>query len=180
VKLREQSRIFSYRPLVSILTPTFNPNDEFLTGAIESVIAQAYENWELILVDDGSGDSSARALLKNLGRRDARIQIGVQEHGGISSALNTGLARARGDWIALLDHDDLLESDALFRAIELMQNDREADCDLFRRRQNRRWETGGATPETGLVAGIFSNARLPGTFRGHAARFGARRISQRV
>ena len=127
VKLREQSRIFSYRPLLSILTPTFNPNDEFLTGAIESVIAQAYENWELILIDDGSGDSSARALLKNLGQRDARIQIGGQEHGGISSALNTGLARARGDWIALLDHDDLLEPDALFRAIELMQNDREAD-----------------------------------------------------
>ena len=127
VKLREQSRIFSYRPLLSILTPTFNPNDEFLTGAIESVIAQAYENWELILVDDGSSDSRARALLKNLGQRDARIQIGGQEHGGISSALNTGLARARGDWIALLDHDDLLEPDALFRAIELMQNDREAD-----------------------------------------------------
>jgi glycosyltransferase involved in cell wall biosynthesis len=126
-KLREQSRTFSYRPLLSILMPTFNPNDEFLTAAVESVIAQVYENWELILIDDGSGDSSARALLKNLGRRDARIQIGVQEHGGISSALNTGLARARGDWIALLDHDDLLEPDALFRATELMQNDREAD-----------------------------------------------------
>jgi O-antigen biosynthesis protein len=109
------------------LTPTFNPNDEFLMAAVESVMAQAYENWELILIDDGSSDSSARALLKNLGRRDARIQIGVQEHGGISSALNTGLAEARGDWIALLDHDDLLEPDALFRAIELMQNDREAD-----------------------------------------------------
>jgi glycosyltransferase involved in cell wall biosynthesis len=127
VKLREQSRTFSYRPLLSILMPTFNPNDEFLTGAIESVIAQAYENWELILVDDGSSDPRAHALLKNLGQRDARIQIGGQEHGGISSALNTGLARARGDWIALLDHDDLLEPDALFRAIELMQNDREAD-----------------------------------------------------
>ncbi len=126
-KLREQSRTFSYRPLISILTPTFNPNDEFLMAAVESVIAQAYENWELILVDDGSSDSRARALLKNLGQRDARIQIGGQEHGGISSALNTGLARARGDWIALLDHDDLLEPDALFRAIELLQNDREAD-----------------------------------------------------
>ena len=126
-KLREQSRTFSYRPLISILTPTFNPNDEFLTGAIESVIAQAYESWELILIDDGSSDSRAHALLKNLGQRDARIQIGVQEHGGISSALNTGLARARGDWIALLDHDDLLEPDALFRAIELVQNDRETD-----------------------------------------------------
>jgi O-antigen biosynthesis protein len=126
-KLREQSRTFSYRPLLSILMPTFNPNDEFLTAAVESVIAQPYENWELILVDDGSSDSRAHALLKNLGQRDARIQIGVQEHGGISSALNTGLARARGDWIALLDHDDLLEPDAVFRAIELMQNDCEAD-----------------------------------------------------
>lgn len=126
-KLREQSRTFSYRPLLSILMPTLNPNDKFLTAAVESVIAQVYENWELILVDDGSSDSRAYALLKNLGQRDVRIQIGVQEHGGISSALNTGLARARGDWIALLDHDDLLEPDALFRAIELMQNDREAD-----------------------------------------------------
>jgi glycosyltransferase involved in cell wall biosynthesis len=126
-KLREQSRTFFYRPLISILTPTFNPNDEFLTAAVESVIAQAYENWELILVDDGSSDSCARALLKNLGQRDARIQTGVQEHGGISSALNTGLARARGDWIALLDHDDLLEPDALFRAIELLQNERATD-----------------------------------------------------
>src|SRR5437899_7138523 len=125
--LREQSRNFSYRPLISILTPTFNPNDEFLTAAVESVIAQAYEEWELILMDDGSVGSTAGALLKNLGRRDARIQIGGQEHGGISSALNTGLARARGDWIALLDHDDLIAPDALFRAIELMQNDREAD-----------------------------------------------------
>jgi len=126
-KLHKQSRTFSYQPLISILTPTFNPNDEFLTAAVESVIAQSYENWELILVDDGSSDSGVRALLKNLGRRDARIQIGVQEHGGISSALNTGLVRARGDWIALLDHDDLLEPDALSRAIELLHNDREAD-----------------------------------------------------
>ena len=126
-KLRGQSRAFSYRPLVSILTPTLNPNDEFLTGAIESVMAQAYENWELILIDDGSSDSRVRSLLENLRQRDARIQIGFQEHGGISSALNTALARARGDWVALLDHDDLLEADGLFRAIELMQNDREAD-----------------------------------------------------
>jgi glycosyltransferase involved in cell wall biosynthesis len=126
-KLREQSRIFSYRPLISILTPTFNADERFLTGAVESVIAQAYENWELILIDDGSSDTRVRGLLENLGQRDARIQTGFQDHGGISSALNTGLARARGGWIALLDHDDLLEPDALFRAIELLQNDREAD-----------------------------------------------------
>ncbi len=126
-KLREQSRSFEYRPLVSILTPTFNPDEKFLTEAVESVIAQAYENWELILIDDGSSKSDARALLERLPHRDGRIQIGFQDHGGISSALNAALSRASGDWIALLDHDDVLEPDALFRALELLQTDREAD-----------------------------------------------------
>src|SRR5437660_6252664 len=83
-KLREQSRTFSYRPLISILTPTFNPDAEFLIATVESVIAQTYENWELILVDDGSTDPRVRALLEKLGQRDARIQIGFQDHGGIS------------------------------------------------------------------------------------------------
>jgi glycosyltransferase involved in cell wall biosynthesis len=126
-KLREQSRSFEYRPLVSILTPTFNPDEKFLTEAVESVVAQAYENWELILVDDGSSKSDARTLLEKLRQRDARIQIGFQDHAGISSALNAALSRVSGDWIALLDHDDLLEPDALFRALELLQTDREAD-----------------------------------------------------
>src|SRR5438067_869996 len=126
-KLREQSRTFSYRPLISIVTPTFNPDEKFLTDAIESVIAQAYQNWELILIDDGSSDPHLRTLLENLGQHDTRIQTGFQDHAGISSALNTALARARGDWIGLLDHDDLLEPDALFRALELLQIDREAD-----------------------------------------------------
>ena len=126
-KLREQSRTFSYRPLISIVTPTFKPDEKFLTDAIESVIAQAYENWELILIDDGSSDPHLRTLLENLGQHHTRIQTGFQDHAGISSALNTALARARGDWIGLLDHDDLLEPDALFRALELLQIDREAD-----------------------------------------------------
>lgn len=127
VKLREQSRSFQYRPLVSILTPTFNPNEKFLTEAVESVVAQAYENWELILVDDGSSNSDARTLLEKMRQRDGRIHIGFQNHAGISSALNAALSRAGGDWIALLDHDDLLEPDALFRGLELLQTGREAD-----------------------------------------------------
>src|SRR5438445_12868785 len=102
-KLREQSRTFSYRPLISILTPTFNPDDQFLTAAVESVIAQAYENWELVLIDDGSSDPRVRGLLEKLGQRDARIQTGFQEHGGSSAALNAALSIARGEWALLLD-----------------------------------------------------------------------------
>ena len=126
-KLVEQSRRFSYRPLVSILIPTFNPNEKFLAAAVESVDAQVYENWELILIDDGSDMAGMDALLEKMKQRDARIQTGSQVHDGISSALNAGLALAKGEWIALLDHDDLLEPDSLFRVIELLQTDREAD-----------------------------------------------------
>lgn len=125
--LSQQSQKFSYRPLVSILTPTFNPDAEFLTAAVESVIAQIYENWELILSDDGSTDANTHPLLESVRQRDSRIRTTCQSHGGISAALNTALAMAKGEWIALLDHDDLLEPDALFRAVELLQNDRRAD-----------------------------------------------------
>src|SRR5438105_7218115 len=92
---------------------TFNPNEKFLAAAVESVIAQVYENWELILIDDGSDMTGVAALLEKMRQSDARIQTGSQVHGGISSALNAGLALAKGEWIALLDHDDLLETDAL-------------------------------------------------------------------
>lgn len=126
-KLAEQSRRFSYRPLVSILIPTFNPDEKFLAAAVESVIAQIYENWELILIDDGSDRAGVGALLEEMMQRDARIQTRSQVHSGISSALNAGLALAKGEWIGFLDHDDLLEPDALFRAIELLQTDHEAD-----------------------------------------------------
>src|SRR5216110_788897 len=85
-KLCEQSRTFSYRPLLSILTPTFNADERFLMGAVESVIAQAYENWELILIDDGSSDTRVRGLLEKMRQGDARIQTGFQDHGGISSS----------------------------------------------------------------------------------------------
>ncbi|MGI9114440.1 MAG: glycosyltransferase family 2 protein [Chthoniobacterales bacterium] len=123
-RLREEARAFVYQPLVSVLMPTFKPNEVWLRAAIDSVRAQAYENWELLIVDDGSPRVS-EALQQN---EDARIRVFLEkQHGGISAALNVALSHARGDWIALLDHDDLLEPDAIFRAVELLQFDRPAD-----------------------------------------------------
>jgi O-antigen biosynthesis protein len=125
VRFAESARAFVHQPLISILTPTFGPNENYLRAAIESVLAQVYQNWELILVDDGSPQPSR--LLKSFAR-DARMHVfREQQHGGISAALNVALSHARGDWIALLDHDDLLEPDALFRVAELLQNDHAAD-----------------------------------------------------
>jgi GT2 family glycosyltransferase len=123
-RLREQARSFAYSPLVSVLMPTFDSREKYLGAAIESVRNQTYENWELIIVDDGSAKPS-RLLRRS---SDNRIRVFLEKHhGGISAALNVALSHARGDWIALLDHDDLLEPDAIFRGIDLLQNDRFAD-----------------------------------------------------
>lgn len=125
-KLRE--RQLPHRPLVSILTPTFMSDPDFLRAAVESVKGQVYENWELILVDDGSNSESLQQQLAQFAKDDSRIRYLVrEERGGISAALNTGVAAVRGEWIGLLDHDDWLEPDAIFRVIEALQKHQDAD-----------------------------------------------------
>jgi GT2 family glycosyltransferase len=79
-----------------------------------------------VIVDDGS--ERPAAILPDFAKKDARIRIYMEKkHAGISAALNVALAQARGEYAALLDHDDLLEPDALFRAAEMLQEHREAD-----------------------------------------------------
>src|SRR6202023_3328404 len=120
--MREESRIFSYRPLISIITPVFNTPGAWLKEAIDSVLAQAYENWELILVNDASTNRETLEVLRPQTSRDARIRlIRLEQNGGISVGSNRGLAEAQGEWIGLLDHDDLLEPDALFQTAKLFQ-----------------------------------------------------------
>lgn len=125
-RLRVRARNFAYRPLISILTPAFNSDETHLGEAVQSVLDQLYDNWELVIVDDGSDRPAA--LLSDLSKTDERILVcREKQHAGISAALNVALAHARGDYIALLDHDDLLEPDSLFRAAEMLQKHRDAD-----------------------------------------------------
>ncbi len=125
---RETSRAFAYQPCISIITPVFNTPVRWLTECVESVLAQAYEKWELILIDDDSTEPELLQLLPELAARDSRIILGKVEHrGGISAASNRGLALAAGDWVGFLDHDDLLEPDALFQNVKWLQEHRDAD-----------------------------------------------------
>jgi glycosyltransferase involved in cell wall biosynthesis len=106
------------QPLVSILLPTFNPPATYLTAAIESVIDQMYENWELCIADDASTDPHVADILARYIDRDPRIKVTTRsENGHISAASNTALAMARGMWITPLDHDDLLAEHALALAM---------------------------------------------------------------
>ncbi|MFL6539976.1 MAG: glycosyltransferase family 2 protein, partial [Chthoniobacterales bacterium] len=126
--MREEVAAFAYAPLISIITPVFNTPVEWLEEAIDSVIAQVYGNWELILIDDGSTDAQTIAALPQIAAKDARIRLEwLKESGGISVASNRGLEVAKGEWIALLDHDDIVEPDALFRFVKLLQTQPDAD-----------------------------------------------------
>jgi GT2 family glycosyltransferase len=99
-----------------------------LQQTVQSVVNQAYQNWELLLIDDCSDDARVVDSLSRLTARDSRIRVfRLEKHAGISAASNRGIAETRGEWIALLDHDDLLEADALFQFVRLLQDHPEAN-----------------------------------------------------
>ncbi len=126
--LRTEAKGFAYQPCISIITPVFNTPVAWLTECVESVLAQAYEKWELILVDDDSTAPETIKALRELGARDSRIVLAKDEmRGGISAASNRGLALAEGEWVGFLDHDDVLEPDALFQNVKWLQDHRDAD-----------------------------------------------------
>jgi O-antigen biosynthesis protein len=122
--MRHEVRAFASQPLISILTPVFNTPVPWLREAVDSALAQVYENWELLLIDDGSTATDLLRALPVLGARDRRIRlVSLESHQGISAALNRGLDLANGEWVTFLDHDDLLEPDALFQNVRLLQED---------------------------------------------------------
>jgi O-antigen biosynthesis protein len=127
-QMRNELCKFGSRPPISVITPVFDTPVQRLEEAIESVLAQAYENWELLLIDDGSSAADLRRALPLLAARDRRIILkSLERHEGISAASNQGLTLARGDWVTFLDHDDVLEPDALFQMVRLLQAHPNAD-----------------------------------------------------
>ena len=108
----------SYRPLVSLVMPVYDTPERFLREAIDSVLAQVYEHWELCIGDDASTEPHVQRVLAEYARRDKRIRIvRLHTNGGISAASNAAFALARGELLGLVDHDDLLRSHALFLVV---------------------------------------------------------------
>jgi glycosyltransferase involved in cell wall biosynthesis len=108
-------------PRVTVIVPTFD-RERYLAEAIQSVLGQAFTDFELLIVDDGSSDGTA-ALVRRFA--DARIHYIHQDHRGISAALNTGLRAARGELVARLDSDDRWAPDLLSTLVPLL--DRHAE-----------------------------------------------------
>lgn len=95
------------QPMVSIIVPVYNTAD-FLPPCIDSVLAQRYPDFELLLIDDGSQDCSG-AICDAYQQRDARIRVYHFPNRGSSAARNAGLELSTGDYIAFLDSDDYLQ-----------------------------------------------------------------------
>ncbi|MGN0482386.1 MAG: glycosyltransferase [Lachnospiraceae bacterium] len=107
-----------YEPLISVVVPVYNVADDMLNAMIQSVRTQTYKNWELILVDDKSTMENVRRTLKTYENMPKIKVIYREENGHISRATNDGFAAAEGEFVALLDCDDLLAPNALFAMAE--------------------------------------------------------------
>jgi GT2 family glycosyltransferase len=119
---------FPHRPLISIITPTYNTPVDALRAMLDSVLAQSYPHWELCLVDGGSTAAAVPDLLQDHARRDARLRVQrLPNNLGISGNSNVALEMAQGEFVALLDHDDVLEPHALFAVAEALNRQPETD-----------------------------------------------------
>ena len=104
-------------PLVSIIMPVFNC-DEYVSEAIDSVLYQTYQNWELLVINDGSTDLSKKMIMSF---EDRRIRYFEQQNNGVSAARNLALRNKNGDYFCFLDADDAMPPESLSSRIKVFQ-----------------------------------------------------------
>ena len=104
----------THPPVISIVMPVYNPAEIYLRACLDSVLAQSYPHWELCIADDRSPQEHVQRVLREYEAKDSRIKVVYREQNGhISAASNSALEIAKGDFVALLDHDDMLPEHAL-------------------------------------------------------------------
>jgi len=109
-------------PKISIIVPVYKV-EQYLPKCIESIISQTYTNWELILVNDGSPDSSGE-ICDRYAAKDSRIRVFHKPNGGVSSARNKGVEMALGDYAIHVDPDDWIEIDMLKKLVSMLSKDK--------------------------------------------------------
>lgn len=121
-ELSAQKKVqFSYQPKISLIVAAYNTKLTHFDEMIKSVLSQSYENWELCIADGSSNDSVKDRILKKY-QKDQRIKYKkLDENLGISGNMNAAIEMSTGDYIAIFDHDDLLEPDALYMVVSSIQ-----------------------------------------------------------
>jgi O-antigen biosynthesis protein len=139
IQLFEYEKL-NYEPLISIVVPAYNTPERYLEPLVNSVIGQLYENWELVLVD-ASNDPLLSKNIENQQNIDKRIKVFPIENKGISENTNYGIKKAKGEYIALLDHDDLISYDAVYEVVRAINNN--PDSDLIYSDEDKITDDGG-------------------------------------
>ena len=106
-------------PRISVIVPVYNV-EQYLPRCVESILAQIYENLEILLVDDGTKDNSG-AICDAYARQDARVKAIHKKNGGLSSARNAGIDAATGEYLSFVDSDDWVHPDFLLRLYTMVQ-----------------------------------------------------------
>lgn len=121
MKVNEQSGVEQKQPLVSVIMPAYNA-EEYISEAVQSVMAQTYTNWELLILDDCSTDSTADKA-RCFSDLDPRITLySNPKNIGVALTRNKGMALAKGSWVALLDSDDIWHKDKLEKQLVAAEN----------------------------------------------------------
>ncbi len=138
--------------MISIIVPIYNKQNQ-IKRCLDSVKCQSYEDWELILVDDGSTDNSASIIKPFLS--DSRIHYFYKENGGVSSARNVGLEKAIGEWIIFLDSDDyfLPEGLAILLHTALQRKVKVSAANFYVEKEHKRY--GQCTGRSRIVKNNF-------------------------
>lgn len=148
LNLQEILTTLDYLPKISVVMPVYNTPKDFLVACIDSVIQQVYPHWELCIADDASTESFISQLLESYQEKyPEQIKIVFrQKNGHISAATNSALSLATGEYIALLDHDDVLTEDALLQVVKILNSQLEngkSQIDLVYSDEDKLDETGG-------------------------------------
>lgn len=127
-KVMDEIDHFTYKPKISIILPTYNSDLTFLESTIQSVKDQVYPHWELCIADDASTKPDIRPYLEQKMSEDDRIKVIFREtNGHISKASNTALSLATGEFIGLLDHDDVIYNNTLYEVVKFLNRNNKLD-----------------------------------------------------
>ncbi len=117
-----------YQPLISILIPIYNVSSHYLSACLDSILNQSYSHFEICLVDDASTNKDTINTLKEYEKKDNRIKVKYRKKNGhISNASNDALKLATGEFIGLVDDDDILTENALYEVVKVLNQNKKLD-----------------------------------------------------
>lgn len=126
---RQRKENFSYEPLISVVVPAYRTPEKFLCQMIDSLLEQTYKNWELCIANGSPEDEEMSRVLETYAKRDPRVRYeNLKENLGIAENTNAAFAMAEGEFVGLLDHDDLLAPNALYEVVAALNREPDTDA----------------------------------------------------